>query len=64
MSTALALLFAAVPIIAALSLHMDTFVPFFILFCVSAGLTISGNERHAGNKPISRRPQTADYARF
>jgi len=80
MSTASALLFAAVPIIAALSLNMDTFVPFFILFCVSAGLTISSNERqnrtgsdaslhgnNAGSKTGSRspnRPQAAGFARF
>jgi hypothetical protein len=47
MSTASVLLFAAVPIIAALSLNMDAFVPFFILFCVIAGLTISSDGRHA-----------------
>jgi hypothetical protein len=47
MSTASALLFAAVPIIAAFSLDTDTFVPFLILFCVIAGLSISGNNRHS-----------------
>jgi len=60
MSTASALIFAAVPVIAALSLHMDLFVPFFILFCVAAGLSMSDRARPRGR----RRQQAAEFARF
>lgn len=41
MATIPYLLFVAVPIIAALALDTDTFVPFFILFCVVAALCTS-----------------------
>jgi len=41
-------LLAVVPIIGALSLDIDAFVPFLVLFCVAAGLVVSDADKRAG----------------
>lgn len=42
------LLLAVVPTVGALSLDIDAFVPFFVLFCAIAGLMVSNADRQAG----------------
>jgi hypothetical protein len=58
MPIALSLLFIVVPIAAALSLEVDAFAVFFIVFCVIAGLSVADESMNASaEKGLQARPK-------
>jgi diacylglycerol kinase len=59
MPIALSLLFVVVPVAAALSLDIDAFAAFFIIFCVIAGLSVADESMNAAvEKGLQARPKT------
>lgn len=63
MPIALSLLFVVVPVAAALSLDIDAFAVFFIVFCVIAGLSVADESMNTAAEKGSQARRKAHGAR-